>query len=120
MSNSRKKKQKKSFDNVDIRKLPKDKRPKPSTGQSAPERLIKYEDLTDNEKAIIAASKGGKKEAARPWRDVEYYSELFDADNPKLVARNTIRRLIPGGWLERGERGKYRLTENGMRRLERL
>lgn len=109
---------KKQLENVDLRKVPKDKRPKPSTGQSAPARTLAWDELNADERAIVKAL-NSPGHGERRERTVEWLSELFDTDNPKLTARNAIRRLIPSDWLEKTKRAVYQISKNGRARYER-
>lgn len=111
---------------VDLRTLPKDKRPEPTTGQSREEFQLPLEGLSAGEAKVVKAS-NGKGKGLR-----ETYSVAMLSKATKLSAlevRNSIRRLIPSTWLERvdevltddGEpkpvRGHYRITERGRKRL---
>lgn len=111
---------------IDRRTLPKDQRGAPSTGQSAEEFTLIFDDLsTAQVKILKAANAPGA--GRRETRDV---SELAKATKlTPLQTRNGIRNLIPSGWLERvneamaddGEvrkvRGHYRISEAGRKRL---
>ncbi len=105
----------KKNDKQDLRKLPKDKRPKPTSGQSAPERQLHFDELSDAEKDIVKML--GRKRVART---VEYLADAFDGDNPKLQVRNALRRIVCAGWVDRIGRGQYQLSKNGADRLRRL
>jgi len=111
----------KSYENVDIRTMPKDKRPKPTQGQSAPERDLPYEKLNETEREVLGLL-NGKGEGARVVRDISFLAEgVDDADaETKLLVRNSLRRLVACGWVESGEkRGTYRVSEKGRKRLDR-
>lgn len=112
------KKNGKSSKNVDLRKVPKDKRPKPSTGQSADERALPYEVLNDDEREIVRMLNG--KNGARHVRSIEFLSEGLSGDNPRLQARNALRRTVACGWVDRVSRGQYQISEKGRKRLTRL
>lgn len=134
MSKSKKNTKKKSTAKVNIRKdgevdlrtLPADKRPDPSTGQSREEFTLKLEELSDKEAKVIKALNG----TGKGVREVRAVPELAKTTKLTLLqVRNSIRRLVPSGWVERvdeiltdeGEtkavRGHYRLAEGGRRRL---
>jgi len=104
--------------NMDGRKIPKAKRPKPSTGQSAPERDLPWENLSEGEQAIVKAL-NGKGEGPRNPRSVEYLSEFFEGRNPKLQVRNALRRIVSCGWVDNIDRGMYQITERGRKRRAR-
>ena len=111
---------------VDLRTLPKEERPPPSTGQSAPERTLAFDDLSSWEvKLISALDKPGK--GARQVRGIPALAKATRMT--ALEARNTVRRLVPANWIERvatsindeGEEikvlGHYRITDSGRKRL---
>lgn len=104
---------------VDLRTLPKDKRPKPTTGQSAAERELPYEELSTTEKELVEAL-DGKGKGERITRSVEWLADLVDGKNAKLQVRNALRRPVACGWVEWVERGQYRITDKGRRRLGRV
>ena len=109
----------KNYENIDIRTLPRDKRPKPTTGQSAPEREMPWDALNGDEQEIVKLLNG--KGGARAVRTISYLAEGLDDDDAptKLRIRNALRRVVTGGWAEAVERGTYRVTERGRKRLER-
>lgn len=106
---------------TDLRKLPKDKRPDPTTGQSAPERELAYDAFNEDEEDMIKLLDGKKSEGPRETRSVAYLAESVDDDDDraKLRVRNAMRRLVQGGWVERVDRGKYRISEKGRKRMQR-
>lgn len=102
---------------VDLRKLPLDKRPTPTTGQSADERELPVESLNDDETEVVRMLNGGKKgSGSRETRSVEWLSDGLDS---KLAVRNALRRLVSCGWVERVDRGQYRISEKGRKRMQR-
>lgn len=103
---------------VDLRKVPKDKRPKPTSGQSADERQLPYEDLNEDEREVVRLLNG--KNGVRHVRSIEYLAEAFSGDNPKLQVRNALRRAVSCGWVDRCARGQYQISEKGRKRLQRL
>ena len=103
---------------VDRRTLFKLDRGKPSTGQSAPARDLRWDALTEGEQAIVEVL-DGKGQGARSPRSIEYLSELFDGDSAKLQARNALRRIVVSGWVDRCERGSYQISERGRKRMAR-
>lgn len=109
---------KKKFENVDLRTLPKDKRPKPSSGQSAPERELPYESLSDDEKEVIKLL-DGPGHGHRQVRSIEWLADGFDGDNPKLRVRNALRRPVSCGWVDWVARGQYQISEKGRKRYAR-
>jgi hypothetical protein len=103
---------------TDLRKIPKDKRPKPTTGQSADERELPYDSLNDDELEVIRMLNGSKSGGGpRVVRTIEFLAEGLDS---KLAVRNALRRLVSCGWVDRAERGKYQVSERGRKRMQRL
>jgi hypothetical protein len=98
---------------LDGRKIPKDKRPKPSTGQSAEPRDLPYEALNQSEREIIRMLKS---KDGYPVRTIEYLAEAFDS---KLEVRNALRRPVSCGWIDNVGRGQYKLSDKGRKRLAR-
>lgn len=113
-----KKPKKEVAEHVDLRKLPRDKRPKPSTGQSAPERKIEWGDFNRHEKAVLKMLNGDG--GRRVQRSVEFLADGIpgDPDNPKLAARNALRRPVSSGWVDRVGKAQYMISESGRRRYQ--
>lgn len=111
---------------VDLRTLPADKRPKPTSGQSREEFTLEVDALSAMEAKVIKAVNGSGK-GVREVLSVDDMAKATKLD--ALQVRNALRRLVPSGWVERvdeiltddGEtkavRGHYRLAERGRRRL---
>lgn len=119
-------KNKTKSEDVDLRTLPKDERPKPTSGQSRAEFALPKEELTKYEMKIIEALNG----KGKGLRETIPVLDLSKATRmTKLEVRNTIRRLVPSTWVERVDevltddgdvkkvRGHYRITERGRKRL---
>jgi hypothetical protein len=109
---------------ADLRKLPKSDRPKPSTGQSGPERELPYEELNQDEKLVVVTldDDGEGLRQAMPVADLA--STILSKENEKearakLRIRNAMRRLVTGGWVENTDRGRYKISEKGRKRLKR-
>lgn len=116
---SKKKKPKKDkFENVDLRKVPKDKRPKPTTGQSAPKKELPWDSLSSDEKAIIKML-NSPGHGERKVRTIEYLADGLEGDNPRLQARNALRRPVACDWVDKVERAQYQISKNGRARYER-
>lgn len=134
MSKSKKNTKKKSTAKVNIRKdgevdlrtLPVDKRPKPTTGQSREEFALELDALSAGEAKVIKALNG----TGKGVREVLPVASIAKASKlTALQVRNSIRRLVPSGWVERVDEiladdgevktvlGHYRLHERGRRRL---
>jgi hypothetical protein len=107
---------KKNFDNVDLRKVPRDKRPKPCTGQSAASRELPWDSMSSDEQSIIKMlhSPG---HGERKLRSIEYLADGLEGDNPRLQTRNALRRPVSCGWVDHAERATYQISVNGRRRM---
>jgi len=103
----------------DLRKVPKDKRPKPTTGQSAATRDLSYDLLSDDEKALVKALDGRSHSGKREQRTIAWLARLFGGDDPKLQTRNALRRPVSCGWVDNVGRGLYQISEKGRKRLSR-
>jgi hypothetical protein len=107
----------KTKDTVDLRKVPRSERPKPSTGQSAESRPLAWGDLSDDERAVIMLLDGTPDNSglARPrmTRSIEYLADGLEGDGARLRARNALRRPVSCGWVERVQRARYQISELG-------
>ncbi len=105
---------------TDLRKLPRDKRPKPTSGQHAEERDLALDDMNDDEQEVIKLL-NAKGEGRREARNVAYLAEGIDDDDAetKLRVRNAMRRLVSCGWVDRADRGSYMISERGRKRMQR-
>lgn len=112
---------------IDLRTLPAEKRPKPSTGQSRKEFALPLEELSANEGKVVKTL-NGKGKGLRETLPVATIAKTTRLT--ALQVRNSIRRLVPSTWLEnvnevlddetgepREVRGHYRITERGRKRL---
>lgn len=111
---------------VDLRTLPVDKRPKPTSGQSRKAFELPLEELSAGEAKVIKAL-NGKGKGLRETLAVALIAKATRLT--ALQVRNSIRRLVPSTWVEpveevlddEGEpkavRGHYRITERGRKRL---
>lgn len=111
---------------VDLRTLPLEERPKPTSGQSRKEFNLPLEELSDYEAKVLKVTNGKGSGLRETWS----VAKLAKTSRlTPLQVRNSIRRLIPSGWLEHvhtiltdaGEphdvRGHYRMTDKGRKRL---
>ena len=96
------------------KKVTKAKSAKPTSGQSGPALELEAADLNKNETKLLCsfgAYKGGEEISI-----AELAKETF-ATKPKAQAnswtRNSLRRLVRGGLVEKTERGTYKLTKAG-------
>ncbi len=111
---------------VDLRTLPVDERPNPTSGQSRKEFKLAADALSKFEAKIVAAL-NGKGKGLRETISVTDLGKQVRLT--PLQVRNSIRRLVPSSWVEpvsevltdEGEtkpaRGHYRLTEAARKRL---
>lgn len=108
-------KKKDKFKDVDLRKVPRDKRPKPTSGQSAPERELPWDSLSNDEREVIKML-NSPGHGPRKVRSIEYLADGIEGDNPRLQARNGLRRPVSCGWVDRVERAQYQISEKGRKR----
>jgi hypothetical protein len=111
---------KKNSKQTDLRKVPKDKRGKPTTGQSADEQPLPYEVLNDDEREIVRMLNGRNGDGVRHVRSIEFLAEGIDGSNPRLQVRNALRRTVACGWVDHVSRGQYQISGKGRKRLTRL
>jgi hypothetical protein len=90
----------------------------PTSGQSGPAIILSVSDLNPKEKKVAETLNGD------PSRKPYLLSDLAVAvwpSQPKVKAnswvRNSLRRLVRGGWVERAEKGTYQITEKGQANL---
>ena len=117
------------YENTDLRRLPKEQRPDPTTGQSGPIMELPHASLNKHEAKVVAALDG---DGAGPRGTVSVDDLATKTKLSKLQVRNAMRRLVRGRWAERaasvltdaGEekeaRGHYRITDAGRKRLKRV
>lgn len=94
----------------------------PTTGQSAPPRDdLAFEVLNPKERKVFIFLNG----TGKGKRAVKALTEMASAcfgNKKKAQAnswiRNSLRRLVVGGWVEKVERGAYRVTEKGRKRYK--
>lgn len=96
---------------------------KPTTGQSAPHVDVKLDELNDKELKVLGAV-NGKGEGQREEITIPDLTKVFkNTAATKAQAnswvRNSLRRLITGEYVEKMQRGLYRMTEKGRKRLSR-
>lgn len=117
---------KKNTAKVDLRTLPADERPKPTTGQSRKEFTLGLDEMSDLEGKVLKAlnAPGSGRRETRAVAELAKSTRLT-----ALQVRNSIRRLVPSGWVERvettinddgeeiGVLGHYRVTERGRKRI---
>lgn len=115
------------FSHVDIRTLPLEHRPRPTTGQSSAPFHLPLDGMNPHERAVVRAANrptSGRREVY----DVRQLART--ARRTLLQTRNALRRLVPGNWVERvpevedpdtgdvvAVRGRYRVTRSGRDRL---
>lgn len=94
---------------VDLRKLPKEKRPEPTTGQSGPKLELAAGDLSKKEAKVVRALAEVDTTEAQSIKAIAKGGRLT-----MLQVRNGLRRLVRARWVANVERGKYRLTAVGI------
>jgi hypothetical protein len=118
----------KKEDAVDLRTLPKDERPKPTSGQSAEAFTLPFDSLSKYELKVVSVlnQPGAGLREVKPVSAVAKTTRLTP-----LQVRNAMRRLVPSKWIERVDvvladdgsekpvKGHYRITKGGRERLAR-
>ncbi len=109
------------------KKAPKKKRApkkatKASSGQSGPGLELALEKLNDREKRVVDAL-NGKGSGSREIFTIDDLAESCWKSKSRAQAnswvRNSLRRLIRGGVVEKVERGQYRIADSGRKKLAR-
>jgi hypothetical protein len=95
----------------------------PTTGQSREAFQAKYDDLSKKERKAIDFL-NGEGTGPREAKTLAEIAETFigTAGTKKRAnswARNSLRDLVPGGFVEKVDRGTYKITEAGRKRLAR-
>ena len=101
----------------------KSRKDKPTTGQSGPEIEVKTEDLNAKESKVLDLL-NGKGEGPRETISIPELTKVFkNTADTKAQAnswvRNSLRRLVTSGLVEKLERGSYRIAERARKRLQR-
>jgi len=98
----------------DLRKVPRDKRPAPTTGQSGNPIDLPWVQLNKDERKVVEHLDGG----GNGSRNILNIKEIGKkASLEPLCVRNAMRRLVRGDWVENVERGTYRVTQGGRARF---
>lgn len=106
---------KKDLSEYDLRTLPKEERPKPTTGQSGDEIDLSFGDMNADEQQVVSVLS----ESDGPMKILDIGTEAgFGRDKAKahLRVRNALRRPVCGNWVQKVDRGTYKLTAAGRRR----
>jgi hypothetical protein len=96
---------------------------KPTTGQSAPHTDVKLDELNDKELKVLGAvngkGEGSREEIAIPDLTKVFKNTAATKAQANSWVRNSLRRLVTGEYVEKLQRGLYRMTEKGRKRLSR-
>lgn len=110
-----------------VEKAEKKEKKTPTSGQSAPPiEDLEYAKLNSKEQKVLECVAGDNKGERKQKSLADVAEECFVATQKRGKAqanswvRNSLRRLVRGGWLEKVERGTYRITEKGRKRMLRL
>ena len=94
---------------------------KPNTGQSGPAVEVPYEELNSKEQKVLRTLNG----KGKGTREIVKIADLISAFGNKPAkkkrnswVRNSLRRLVCGTWVEKVDRGEYRISEKGRKRLK--
>ena len=95
----------------DLRLLPLEKRPKPSTGQSAPYRPVDEKDWTDNQRALMLAARRAADKAGLVTL-IELQQAMAKLNWGWRDVSNVVRYLVRSRWLLRtDDKGIYKLGD---------
>lgn len=88
--------------NVDLRTLSRDKRPPPTSGQSAPPRYLLQEDFTVHQRTLFQAAKAiAEKNEGRVFTIGECEARLERSGWKWRDVSNVLRGLVRTGWILR-------------------
>jgi len=94
----------------------------PTSGQSGPPLELSVEGLNTKEAKIFEALNGTGSGVREIISIEDLASTCFKSRGKKQAnswVRNSLRRLVQGGLVEKVERGKYRVSEAGRKKLAR-
>ena len=105
---------------VDKRKIPIGERGKPTSGQSGDPIDLPYDELNKREAKVVDYLNGDGKGTREAKTVEEIAKALWSREGQarsKLFVRNSMRRLFCGGWVEKPDKGIYKITEKARKRL---
>ena len=94
----------------------------PTSGQSGPPIELSVEGLNTKEAKIFSALNGSGSGVRTIMTITELATECFKSRGKKQAnswTRNSLRRLVQSGLVEKVERGKYRVSDAGRKKLAR-
>jgi len=94
----------------------------PTSGQSGPPIELSVEGLNTKEAKIFSALNGSGSGVRTIMTITELAAECFKSRGKKQAnswTRNSLRRLVQSGLVEKVERGKYRVSDAGRKKLAR-
>lgn len=117
-----KKRARKTSDKAPAKKTPKKKPPKtegaaPTSGQSGPPIELSLDRLNSKERRVLDTL---NEPPVAPMTIEELAETCFKSQGKKRSnswVRNSLRRLVQGGLVEKVSRGSYRISETGKKRL---
>jgi hypothetical protein len=95
----------------------------PTSGQSAPPRKLEWDQLNAKERKVVefldGSGAGGRTIVTISTLAAEcFFGEADTQAQAYSWARNCLRRLTTGSWVERFVRGSYRIHHKGRLRLK--
>ena len=100
----------------------KTRKKEPTSGQSGPPIELSVEGLNSKESKVFYLLNGEGAGVRVIMPIAEIASTCFKSQSKKRSnswTRNSLRRLVQGGLVEKVERGKYRVTDAGRKKLAR-
>lgn len=94
------------------------RKPKPTTGQSGPQIDLPAEELNKKEAKVLKALTSEGKQNLKELASLCFGYKNKEQSNSWV--RNSLRRLVCAGLAIKVERGTYRATDKGRRRVETL
>lgn len=95
---------------------------KPSSGQSGPAMDLPFEKISDKERKVLDFLNGSGS-GQRPIMTITQMAEgcfkSLGAKKSNSWVRNCLRRLVRSGNVEKVERGQYRISDAGRKKLAR-
>lgn len=98
---------------VDLRRLKKDERPAPTTGQSGPEMHLPAEKINKDERQVLQQLDVPDRGSAMIVQIADAIKKAKRNSFTTLQTRNALRRLVRGGLVSNKDRGEYKITAKG-------
>lgn len=104
------------------KKAKKVKNRRPRSGQSGPRIELAREKMNPKELRVLTVLNGGGKGERKATELSALANKCFASKGKKKAnswVRNSLRRLVRGGWVEKSDSGTYKISEKGRKRATR-